>query len=119
MTRPFTCRLKDANGRVCRRPQKHRMHAAHGADCNIATELHHEFVHPRKAYGKFEGDPFVRLTFLVRCSDRNYLRETYGHGGMALRLREMITEDRGIGGARVRHHVGRVVIDSGNEEEAV
>lgn len=101
------CRFTDAEGRKCRRPQEHKMHGPHTDDCLILDALHHEFTPPRRRYGSFTADPFVRTSMFLRTSDMKYLRDKYGTA--TIRIRELIALDRGYRGQRLRQHVGEPI----------
>lgn len=99
-----TCRLRDDGKRVCRRPRAHPIHGAHGGECTIAEELHHDFLPAWRKYGEFKGDPFVRTSVFFRKSMLEYLRKHYG--SIAVRLRELVFEDMALPEPRRRWMVG-------------
>lgn len=102
-----SCRMIDDDGRACRRPKTHKIHAEHVAGCPVASSLHHTYVAARRSYGSFKADPFVRTSMLIRKSSLDYLKRTYGE--MATRIRELIAADQGITGARLRHYIGEPI----------
>lgn len=101
-----TCRLTDASGRVCRRPETHRAHGQHGTACDVPSNLHHAFVPSRRAYAESNDDPMVRVSVYLRRSDMSHLMRTCGLGGVARRIRELIAKERGFRGSRLEQHVG-------------
>lgn len=111
-----SCRLVDDAGRACRRPKAHRMHQPHAIGCAISPSLHHEYVTARKSYGRFRADPFVRTSLLVRMSSLKYLRNTYGTGSAAAKIREFIAIDQGVTGHRLRHYIGDPITTPRNED---
>jgi hypothetical protein len=100
------CRFRDTNNRVCRRPRKHPMHHEHDRQCKVAKDLHHDFLEPWRAYGRFVGDPLVRTSIIVRQSMIDYFKRVYEPGGFSIRIREMIADEMGVPESKRRHYVG-------------
>lgn len=99
-----TCRMRDEDKRLCRRPKEHAIHGMHNAECTIAEDVHHDFVPAWRKYGEFKGDPFVRTSVFFRKSMLEYLKKHYG--SIAVRLRELVFDDMAMPETRRRWMVG-------------
>lgn len=104
--REVQCRFTDANGRVCRRPKRHAIHAQHTPKCPVESHMHHDFLTPWRAYGRFAGDPIVRTSIMIRRSQQEYFHQMYGPGGFSVRIRELMADDMGVPESKRRHYVG-------------
>lgn len=84
-----SCRLRDQNGKVCRRLGKNRIHASHEPGCPYPESAHHLFA-PNARKPSFIASS-IHTTLRLSIEDRAFLMD---HGGITDGVRRLIARER-------------------------